>query len=568
MVAAPSFWKVAQPADPNQASALATHLSIPPELAALLIQRGVEDPTSAKTFLRPSLDSLADPSVFKDLPEAVKIITDAVRAGETILVHGDYDVDGQCATTLLTRVLRAAKANVVPFVPHRMRDGYDLGPAGVAEAVRVGAGLIVTCDCGVTANAVVADARQRGIKVVVTDHHLPGELPPANAVVNPRRPDCPSEAKELCGTGVIFKLVQALVPELGLPDNLPFHFLDLVALATVADIVPLVGENRTLVRFGLRLLSDSRWPGVRALVRVTSLAGREIRAGHVGFIVAPRLNAVGRIGAAMDGVRLLLSDDEDEAYQQALALEAINAQRQEVDQAILREAIKTVEDSIDLDRTFGLVLANEGWHPGVIGIVASRLVETYARPTILIGGDEPLGRGSGRSIPGFDLHAALAKCAPLLAKYGGHRMAAGLSIRRETIDAFRRRFNEVAQEELGVDDLVRTQRVDVLATVERLDMKLERLLRHFEPCGAGNPAPIFAVSNAWARRPKSVGERHLRFTLEDGTGRLTAIGFNLVNLVDTRWFEKPVDVAFRLEEDEWQGYTGLQARVVDLRPAR
>ncbi len=568
MVAAPSFWKVAQPADPQRASQLAGHLSIPHELAALLIQRGVDDPTTAKAFLRPSLGSLSDPNDFKDLPEAVRIIADAVRAGETIMVHGDYDVDGQCATTLLTRVLRAANAKVVPFVPHRMTDGYDLGPAGVAEAVRVGAGLIVTCDCGVTANAVVADARQRGIKVVVTDHHLPGELPPANAVVNPKRPDCASETKELCGTGLVFKLAQGLVAELRLPENLPFHFLDLVALATVADIVPLVGENRTLVRFGLRLLGDSRWPGVRALVRVTGLAGRELRAGHVGFILAPRLNAVGRIGAAMDGVRLLLSDHDDQANTQALALESINTQRQEVDQAILREAIKEVEDTIDLDRTFGLVLAREGWHPGVIGIVASRLVETYARPTILIGCDDEIGRGSGRSISGFNLHAALTKCDSLLMKYGGHKMAAGLTIKRRDVEAFRDRFNEVAQSELAQDDLVRTQRVDVLATVERLDTKLERLLRHFEPCGAGNPAPVFAVSNAWARWPKSIGERHLRFTLEDATGRLTAIGFNLADLVDTRWFESPVDVAFKLEEDEWQGFTNLQARVVDLRPAR
>jgi len=564
---AKSRWRISGPPDPDTMRELTTALQIPEQLAALLVQRGVDDIETAKVFLRPSLDGLSDPAQFRDLPEAVGIIADAVRRHETILVHGDYDVDGQCATALLTRVLRAAHGNVVPFVPNRLTDGYDLGAAGVAAAAASGASLIVTCDCGVTANEAVADAKRRGMKVIVTDHHLTGELPPADAVVNPRRPDCPSTSKELCGTGIAFKLAQGLVGELGLPENLPMHFLDLVALATVADLVPLTGENRTLVRFGLRTLADSRWPGVRALVEAAGLQGKPLRAGQVGFILAPRLNAIGRIGDAKDGLRLLLTDDESEARTRARSLEEINRSRQDLDRDILKQAIDHVESSVDLDQVFGLALAREGWHPGVIGIVASRLVERYARPTVMIGLDDGIGKGSGRSVPGFDLHHALSECAPHLVKYGGHKMAAGLTIEQERVPDFQAAFNAAARSELDREDLVHVQRVDALVSLDGLDGKLERLLRHFEPCGMGNPAPVFGVEDARAAGVKTVGQHHLRFTVEDGTGRLAAIGFGLGQLIEEGWLDERIKIAFRLEENEWRGVSSLQARVLDLRPS-
>lgn len=562
-----SFWKLAAPADPERARTLGLALDIPVELASLLVQRGMDEPDQAKLFLRPSLASLSDPAEFKDLPEAVALIAEHVRDRKTIFVHGDYDVDGQCATALLTRFLRAFGATVEPFVPHRMTDGYDLSAAGIAAAEAAGASLIVTCDCGVTAHDAVADAKRRGFKVVVTDHHLTRDLPPADAVVNPKRADCPSPFKDLCGAGLAFKLVQGLARELGAPDNAPMHFLDLVALATVADLVPLVGENRTLVRYGLRQLSRSRWPGVRALVAAAGLAGRPLRAGQVGFILAPRLNAIGRIGDAKDGLRLLLTDDEREANTRANALETINRERQEVDKAILEQAVTQIEESIDLDGTVGLVLAQERWHPGVIGIVASRIVERYARPTVLIGIDGEWGKGSGRSVPGFDLHAALTSCASHLTKFGGHRMAAGLTVARDRIEPFREMFNDAARAVLSPEDLVHTQRVDAVLSVDRLDGRLERLLRHFEPCGIGNPAPVLAVRGARAAGAREVGELHLKFTLEDPTGRLSAIGFGLADRVESDWLEGDVDVAFRLEENVWQGLATLQARVIDVRPA-
>ena len=303
-------WIVTAQADPDAARSLASELHIPDALAAILVQRGLASADLAKAFLRPGLDGLSDPHCWADMSVAVELLARTVREKRPILVHGDYDVDGQCGAAMLTRMLRSAGATVHAFVPHRIRDGYDFGPAGLAEARRVEAGLIVTCDCGITAVDAVQAARNDGIDVIVTDHHLPGDqLPPANAVLDPRRPDCPSEDKSLSGTGVAFKLAQALVRALGLSPNLPLHFLDYVALATIADVVPLVGENRILVRHGLKMLADSRWVGLRALVETAGLAGRPLRAAHVGFILAPRLNAAGRIGDANDGLRLLLTED-------------------------------------------------------------------------------------------------------------------------------------------------------------------------------------------------------------------------------------------------------------------
>src|SRR5262249_24235797 len=306
----PPRWIVTASADPETTKLLAAELRIPEALASILVQRGLGTPDLAKAFLRPDLERLTDPNCWADMPVAVERLARAVRERQPILVHGDYDVDGQCASAMLTRILRSAGATVFPFVPHRIRDGYDFGPAGLAEAQRVGAALIITCDCGITAVEAVSDARKAGIDVIVTDHHLPGDaLPPATAVLDPRRADCPSEDKNFCGTGVAFKLAQALVQARGLSPNAPLHFLDYVALATMATVVPLGGETRILVRYGLKNLADSRWVGLRALIETAGLAGKPLRGAHVGFILAPRLNATGRIGDANDGLRLLLSEN-------------------------------------------------------------------------------------------------------------------------------------------------------------------------------------------------------------------------------------------------------------------
>jgi len=564
----PARWAVAPLADAALTTALATDLSIPLPLAALLVQRGMGAPDIAKAFLRPDLDRLSDPRAWADIGRATDLVAAAVRAGTPILVHGDYDVDGQCAAALLTRVLRAAGAVAHAFVPNRLRDGYDFGPAGLEEARRVGAGLIITCDCGITAIDAVRAANAAGCQVIVTDHHLPGDvLPPAAAVVDPRRLDCPSEDKDLCGAGVAFKLAQALVAALGLSPNLPLHFLDYVALATVADVVPLVGENRILVRHGLKMLADSRWAGLRALVDAAGLGGKPLRAGHVGFILGPRLNAAGRIGDPMDGLRLLLTDDPDDAARVARELETLNARRQALDQAILDDAIAQADATLAPDDR-GLVLASAEWHPGVIGIVASRLVERYGRPTFLIAWEGDVGKGSGRSVAGLDLHAALRQVGPLLEKYGGHAMAAGLTIRRERYEEFRIAFLRVTGELLGPEDLAPAQHVDLELPLGLVSEELEKLMRYMEPCGPGNPAPVFGVRGARAVSAKRVGTNHLRFVLDDGSGLLPAIGFRWADVVPDAWLLQPLDVAFRLERDEWQGRTTLQARVAALAPSK
>lgn len=560
-------WRVALPPDDRASRALADALALPLPLAALLVQRGFADPVAAKAFLRPPLDTLSDPYRLAGMADAVAIIAAAVQAKQRILVHGDYDVDGQCAAAVLTRALRIAGADVHAFLPHRMTDGYDFGNAGLTEAQRIGAALIVTCDCGITAVDAVARARAAGISVVVTDHHLPGPaLPPANAVVDPQRTDDSSGLGMLCGTGIAFKLVQALVAPLSLPKAFPHHLLDYVALATVADVVPLVGENRTLVKHGLKLLAQSRWVGLRALLDRAKLGGQELRAAQVGFILAPRLNAVGRIADANDGLRLLLTDDTSEAATLADGFETLNKERQELDQRILDEVMQEIErDYVDPAKHAAIVLAREGWHPGVVGIVASRVVERFGRPTFLIGLDGDIGKGSGRSIEGFDLHDALQSCSELLERFGGHRMAAGLSIRRDRVADFRERFNAVAQQRLTLADLGPTQRVDIELTLDQVTDELERWGRQLEPCGMGNPGPVFGVRNVRLASPRVVGNNHLKGMLSSRGRTLDTIAFGWADRF-AEFGGDAVDAAFRLERNEWNGRSMLQARALSLAP--
>src|ERR687898_104629 len=559
-------WAVAPQPERAKVEALAAALRLPPALAALLIQRGHGSEEAARSYLRPLLSDLSDPYRLAGMAEAVEVIAHSVRAGQRIMVHGDYDVDGQCSSALLTRALRVAGADVVPFLPHRLRDGCALAPAGLAAAKAAGAALIITCDCGITATETVLAAGRAGIGVIVTDHHLPGaELPPALAVVDPQRTDDSSGANDLCGTGIAFKLVQALVPALGLPANLAFHLLDLVALATVADVVPLQGENRILVRHGLKLLAESRWVGVRALVEATGLTGKEVVARHLGFVLGPRLNAAGRVADATDGLRLLLSDDPEESTDLAKRLEGLNVERQALDQRILDEALEQVERTGDPERDASFVLAGEGWHPGVVGIVASRVVERYGRPTFLIAFDGEIGKGSGRSTSRFDLHAALLSCGDLLERYGGHRMAAGLTIQRDRLDAFRDRFGDIARETLAPEDLGPEQRVDLEVGLHEVTRDLERLCRYLEPCGQGNSSPVFGVRGVrWTNR-SVVGSGHLKGMLDDGNCRVSVIGFQWADRVP--WLgDDLVDAAFRIECNEWNGTSTLQARLCALSP--
>ncbi len=560
-----------EPADPAALEALVSELSLPAAIAAILVRRGYGQPDPAKAFLRPQLQQLHDPWSMADMGVAVERISRAIDSRERILIHGDYDVDGVCGSSLLTRALRELGASVDAFVPNRLQHGYDFGPAGLARAVELGAGCVLTCDCGIMAHETVAAAREEGIDVVVTDHHTPSaELPPAVAVLNPHRSDSEYPERVLCGAGVAFKLLHALYESCGRGVDDLYKYLDLVALPTVADLVPLTGENRVLTRFGLKVLQRTPNAGLRALLSVSGLKrDRPINAGQVAFVLGPRLNAVGRMGDAMRGVRLLLSDDDAEAAALAEVVDTENRLRQEEDRATLEQALEILERTFDADNDWAIVLATQGWHPGVIGIVASRVLEQYYRPTVLIALDGDKGRGSGRSIPGFHLYEALKSCESHLEQFGGHKAAAGLVIRSENVPAFREGLNAVAHERLTTDDLSRRLRIDHELAMSDVTSELWRFLAHFGPYGQGNPKPVFLAREVGlASAPQIVGKDHLRLRLDVGDGATPdAIAFG--QAAECEWLTESsrVDIAFQLGLREWQGVEHVQAQVIDVRPS-
>jgi single-stranded-DNA-specific exonuclease len=438
--------------------------------------------------------------------------------------------------------------------------------AGVRAAIAEKASVIITCDCGTSAREPVAAACAAGIDVIVSDHHLPGgPLPDCLAVINPKQRGCEYPDKDLCAAGIAFKIALALVRRLGGDANVVLNMLDLVAMATIADVAPLRGENRIFARYGLRLMMNSPTLGLRALIRAAGLAGKPLTAGRVGFTLAPRLNAAGRLGHALRGVQLLTTEDEHEANAIARELEELNQQRQQVDRATLADARKKLEQT-DLDSRWGLVLSQEGWHPGVIGIVASRIVEETCRPVVMISLDANEGKGSGRSIPAFDLHAGLVACSDLFVRFGGHRTAAGLTIERSRLEEFEQRFDAVAHERLTIDDLVPEVKVDVVVPLSALDGDLETLLRHFEPHGVGNASPVFAITGArLGTAPRLVGQGHLKLWLSHEDRHIDAIGWGMGSLIPELENWPTLDVAFRLERDEWNGQTRLQAKLADVR---
>ena len=563
-------WRVADPPDATTVAAIAAlgaELRLPEVLCALLARRGQVTPEDARLYLRPKLEQLLPPSRLPGLDDAVARIAHAVASGETILVHGDYDVDGMCSTTILVRLLRHVGARAVPFIPRRLEDGYDLSMAGVRAAVNEQAGLVITVDCGTNAIAPALALRDAGIDLIVVDHHLPGaETPVCVALVNPKRAGSDYPDSDLAAAGLTFKLAVALAAALGAPEEFVLRMLDLVALATVADIAPLRGENRVLARLGLKVMAQTENVGLRALIRASGLEGRPITAGRVGYVLAPRLNAAGRIGEAMRGVELLTTEDPAHAMALARDFEELNRRRQDLDQRTLERALE-LASRLDLERTRGIVLAEAGWHPGVIGIVASRIVEQFHRPAVLIALSADEGKGSGRSISAFDLHAGLSECRDLLVKFGGHRAAAGVTIAPSRVDAFAERFNEVASARLAADDLVPELRVDLEIPLAAATEELESLLRHLEPFGAGNPTPVFVARRVLlASAPRTVGKggTHLKIRLSDGARELDAIGWGMGERLASLG-TGPVDVAFRLERDEYQGKSRLQATLADLR---
>jgi len=555
---------------PESILGLEESLGLPRVLCALLVARGFEDPERAKAFLRPLLAGLHPPEILTDLPRAVTRIRQAIQRGETILVHGDYDVDGMAGTALLFRWLRRLGGRVEAFIPNRLEDGYDLGPRGLSIAKEMGASLLITVDCGIQAHEAISRAESSGISVIVTDHHTPGaRLPAASAVLNPNRLDCPYPNKALCGAGVAFKLCQGLGSDTGLPQEALHPFLDLVAMATVADLVPLTGENRILVRYGLRALAQTENPGLQALTEVAEVDPRDLSSGSVGFALAPRLNAVGRMGDPSTALNLLLTDSLAEARTLARAAEALNRERRATDRHTLNEAMSQLAEEFNPEEDFGVVLAADGWHPGVVGIVASRIVERIHRPTILVALRGEVGKGSARSIPGFHLLEAITAAGEYLERFGGHRQAAGMEVRRENVGPFREAFNREAARRLAGEDLRASVKVDLEVQLGEMTPDLYGFMKYLGPHGVGNPRPVLLARDLVVKGPpRVVGENHVKVRLAQGETEMNGIGFSMADRIDPgTWDGGLVDVAFHLQENEFRGVKSLEARMKVIRPS-
>jgi single-stranded-DNA-specific exonuclease len=544
--------------DYDRAAALVTSLGVSGTMAGVLVRRGYADPTSAAAFLAGEAPG-HDPFLLRDMAVACERIRSAAASRTRICVHGDYDVDGICATALAVLTLREFGADVEWYLPSRFEEGYGVSRETLVRLGQKGFGLVLTVDCGITAVEEVAEAQALGLDVIVTDHHRPGERLPGCSVVATRPSDYPFT--ELCGTGVVYKLAEAL---LGPGDERLARHLDLVALATIADVVPLVDENRALSIAGLRQLATSRRPGLRALMRTARVDPAVVDEGDVAFRLAPRINAAGRLGRPTAALELLLTEDDGEAARIAAELEELNRERQAVEERILREAAAAIEAWPEARRRRrGYVVADETWHEGVIGIVASRLVERYHRPVVLIAGAGAGSvdwKGSGRSISAFDLHAGLAACAAQLERFGGHRAAAGLSIKPEAVDAFGEAFAAHADDQLSDDDLRSVTMIDAIVPGSALTLELCEELRRLAPFGLGNPGVTLLVAGCELGELTAVGEgRHLRFRVRDrGRPAGSAIAFGLGSQLDRFRRVGRYDLAFRLEENNWNGISSPQ----------
>jgi len=572
----PARWLIPQ-IDPEQAGRLADGLGLSLPAARVLVNRGYRDLASARRFLSPSLEDLHDPWLLLGMSAALERLRRAIGARENILLYGDYDVDGTTSVVILKKAIELAGGRAGVFIPHRIRDGYGMRPEAIEQAAAAGATLVISVDTGIRAAEAVCRARAFGMDVIVTDHHLPdAELPPALAVLNPSQPGCPYPEKNLCGAGVAFKLVQALLATLGWPAGklrrMTESFLKLVAIATVADVVPLTGENRVLVKHGLEGLREVRNPGLSALLKVAGFEpGQVPSAGQVAFRIAPRLNAAGRMADANDIVELLLTEDKDHARELAARLHSLNRDRQETESEIVRLILEECFAAPVTDQQAALVFAGSQWHRGVVGIVANRLVERFHRPVFVLGEDPEQGvaQGSGRSIPALDLLDALESMPDLFIRFGGHRQAAGLTLAVERIGEFRERLNAYAAARLAPDDFRSQVEVDAVLAFDEISEQVVADVLSMAPFGFGNPAPLFAAFGAEvAAAPWVFKDKHLRVSLRQGGRTLTLKGWNFAERAGEFAPGARLDAAFTLESDDYsasRGYPGWCAVLRDVR---
>ncbi len=556
------------PTDPAAAETLRQELEIPATLARVMAGRGFAEPERAYQFLHPSLDQLHDPFRMAGMPEAVERLRRAIHGREKILIYGDYDVDGTMAAVALLTALTSLGAVVETFIPHRTEDGYGMQIPAIERAAAQGFRVIVSVDTGIREHPALVRARELGLDCIVTDHHLPKEtLPAACAILNPHRSDCRYPDKNLSGVGVAFKLVQAMMgPEMSEP--LLKSYLKIISIGTIADVVPLIGENRIFARFGLEGLGRPRQPGLEALIKVAGLEGSPITAGDVGFRIAPRLNAAGRMEDARSVIELFSATDAKHAESIALRLDALNRERQRIEDHILAAALDQAAEDSEIPRRRSLVFAGEGWHPGVIGIVAQRLAERFYRPTLVVGMADGTGRGSGRSIPGFNLDQALADSSNLFERFGGHAQAGGFTLRSEHVPELRRRFEAYAQRVLRPEDLEPRLRIDAEVAPHDVDWPLLNALDRLEPCGPGNPTPVLLARGfTIAAPPLVLHEKHLKLKVRGGGRIYDALAWNKRAWMNSLSAGQWLDAAFTLEENHYQGFRSLQLILKDVRPA-
>lgn len=541
--------------------------NIPEIIARAMINRGIDTVSKVRVFMDTDLRSMHDPYLLKGMKSAVEKILKAIENKDKICVYGDYDVDGITATAVMIRTLKRLGADAVYYIPNRIEEGYGLGNNSMDIIKELEVSLIITVDCGIRSNEVVDYAQAIGMEVIITDHHeCEGELPKAYSILNPHQPDCGYPYKGLAGVGVAFKLASALLSRKDIGDYAE-ELLDIVSIGTIADVVPLLDENRIIVKNGLGRIRKTANKGIKALLTVCGLNDKELNTYNVAFMLAPRINAAGRIADATECVELLLTDDEDKAVEIAERLDSDNRERQKIETDILKCAIAIIEETLDTDKNRVLVLSNDNWHVGVIGIVASRLVDRYYLPAFVISQDGELGKGSARSIPGFNIFEAMSKHSDIFEKYGGHEMAAGFTILTERIDELRDCMNKEAEKIMGMDKPIPEVFVDYKLMPTDITLDTVRQLKLMEPFGTGNTSPVFVYRDLMVTSSRAVGNesKHLSLMVNDGINEIKCIAYNFGSMQKLLSFGSKIDIICTVENNIWNGIENVQLNIKDIK---
>jgi len=564
-------WVYKEQGDPELVNRLATELSIEPVLAMLLVQRGVRTYDEAKRFFRPSLDDLYDPFLMKDMHNAVDRIEQAIRKGERILFYGDYDVDGTTAVALMYSFFRSRYSKIGYYIPDRYNEGYGISLKGIDYAFDNGYSLIVALDCGIKAIEKIRYATQRKIDFIICDHHLPGDqIPEAVAVLDPKRVDCPYPFKELSGCGVGFKLLQGYCRKAGVDPSELYSHIDLVAVSIASDIVPIIDENRVLAHYGLEKLNSNPSKGLKSIIKIANIEKQQLAIDDIVFRIGPRINAAGRMESGMTAVDLLCADDDNIASEMGSLIDSCNNDRKSVDRNITHEALRMIAGDTRMQHRYSTVIFNPSWHKGVVGIVASRLIETYYKPTVVLTQTGDLATGSARSVPGFDLYQAVEACSDLLENFGGHMYAAGLTMKADRVDEFKTRFEEYVSKNITPDLLTPQVDIDAKIKLSEINDKFYRILKQFQPFGPGNMAPIFSTENVYDNgEGRLVGneKEHLKLSIieENNPTVYPGIAFQLAENYKGIHERKPFNICFSLYENVFRGVTTIQIRVKDIK---